>query len=419
MEQDQISRRVRQSQRVLYPAGFVALVVLTLAACQPDDALDDMDPFTLTSSDVHLLGSSEAIAQVEDLDVLPDGSVWLLNSVEPYFIGLDEQGNLIGLHGSSGGGPQEFRRPAGLLTGGLNGEAWAFDFVRHAFIRISEPDGPWSQIDVPREAIPPGSVRGGMNLMNPTVRTARLGDELILPWTTGTLESGVSEYHMALLRADLAALDPGTGSVRKVVALGEVLEDPSVGFEATDGGFPLWYRLWAVCGDHLRIYDRVRNQLRGYSGSGEEIRPIDLPPVSLTEVTPLEFARAVFPLRQAEATGGVGARLASEDSVRLLTQMAQGLDGGPGKLAAYLPRYVDFRCSEDGTMWMQPIDLEVGGLKGGTAWLKIAADGGVQEIRLPEQFDAFRFTAERIWGVQRDQLDLASVAWIKMPPITE
>jgi hypothetical protein len=400
---------------MLRTAKTSALVLLSLTACQPDQVPDDPGPLTLTSADVHVLGSSEALAEVWDLEALPDGPVWVLNSVDPFFVGFDGEGNVIGRHGTSGGGPEEFRRPAGFVSGGLDGEAWTFDVLRHAFIRISEPDAPWSQIDIPRQEIPPGTVRGGMNLMSPTVRTGRLGKELIVPWTTGTLDSGVAAYHMALLQADLAALDPRTGTVRNVVALGEVLEDPSAGFVATDGGFPLWYRLWAVCGDQLRVYDRVRNQLRGFTGSGQEIGAVDLPSPRLTKVTPLEFARAVFPLRQAEVTGAVGPRLTAEDSVRLLGQMAQGLKGGPEELAAYLPRYVDFRCSDDGTMWIQPIDLDIGGLEGGPAWLRISADGGVREVRFPERFDPFRFTADRIWGVQRNELDLSWVAWIELP----
>jgi len=289
-----------------------------------------------------------------------------------------------------------------------------FDFIRHAFIRVSKPGAAWAQVAIPRDEIPPGTVRGGMSLMSSTVRVARLGDEIIFPWTTETLASGVSSYHRALLRAELAALDPRTGSVRKVVALGEVLDDPSQGFVATDGGFPLWYRLWAVCGDRLRVYDRVRNMLRGFTPTGEEVEPIDLPPVRLTEVTPVEFARAVFPLRQAEATGGVGIRLPAEDSTRLVNQLAQGLEGSPQELAAYLPRYVDFRCSDDGVMWLQPIDLEAGGLQGSSAWLRISPDGGAREIRLPERFDALRFRGNRIWGVQRDELDVGSVTWVEL-----
>jgi hypothetical protein len=254
-----------------------------------------------------------------------------------------------------------------------------------------------------------------MNLMSPTVRTARLGSEVIVPWTTATMELGLPAYRMAILHADLAALDPRAGTVRSFLTLGDVLDDPSADFVATDGGFPLWYRLWAVCGDHLRVYDRVRNQLRGFSAAGEEMAPIELPPVRLTEATPTEFARAVFPLQQAEVTGAVGARLTAEDSVRVLNDMARDLKGEPHELAAYLPRYVDFRCTPEGTMWIQPIDLRVGGLRGGAAWLRITAQGATREVRFPERFDALRFTSDRVWGVLRDELDVASVAWIEWP----
>jgi hypothetical protein len=394
--------------------AVVALLVSLLAGCGSDDPRTDEGPLTFAASDVHALGSSESIGVIRDLEVLADGSVWVLNSADPLIVGFDALGGAPRQHGTSGGGPEEFRMPSGFVDGGLDGEAWVFDFVRHAFIRVSRPGQEWAEVAIPREVVPSGTVRGGMSLMSPTVRTARLGDEMVFPWTTGTLASGVSSFRMALLRADVSALDPTTGTVRKVLTLGDVLEDPSVGFVATDGGFPLWYRLWAVCGNHIRVHDRVRNELRGFTASGQEIDPVTLPPPRLMEVTPVEFARAVFLLRQAEVTGGVGTRMAAEDSVRMVNQMAQGLKGSPQELAAYLPRYVDFRCSDDGTMWLQPIDLAAGGLQGGPAWLRIAPDGSVRDVRFPARFDPFRFRDERVWGVQRDELDIATVAWLDL-----
>jgi hypothetical protein len=260
-----------------------------------------------------------------------------------------------------------------------------------------------------------GSLHGGMDMTTQTVRTARLGQEIILPRTSGSLESGIFSFRLAILQADLLAFHPGTGSVRTVVSLGEVLDDPSGDFVATDGGFPLWYRLWAVCGEnHLRAYDRSRNQLRGFDKNGTELDPVALPPVQLTEVTPRQFARAVFHLRQAEVTGSIGSRMTASDSTRMITEMARGLKGEPDQLAQYLPRYVDFRCSDDGTMWLHPLDVDVGGLKGGVLWLRIADDGATKEVRLPQRFDALLFTSTRIWGVQRDELDVASVAWIEL-----
>lgn len=397
----------------------VALALLTLAACDggPRSVAEGVgEPIVLDSTDVRVLGTSESIAEVRDLEVLPDGSVWLLNSLEPFFVGFGPEGALLGIHGSEGGGPEEYRFPSSLVAGGIDGEAWVFDLRRHALVEVSEPESAWSEMPLPRDALPPGSLMGGMDMMSPIVRTARLGDEIVLPRTTGSMDDGLFSFRLAILGADLLALDPATDSVRTVVALGDVLDDPAAGFERTDGGVPLWYRLWAACGDdRIRVHDRVRNELRTFGPDGAELEPVALPPVRLTSVTPRQFARAVFPLREAEITGAVGRELTSADSARALNEMAQSLQGTPEQLAAYLPRYVDLRCGDDGDVWMQPLDLERGGLAGGPAWLRVAPDGTTDEVHMPARFDPYRFTGGRIWGVQRDELDVASVAWIEEP----
>lgn len=394
--------------------GWLVVVAVLVGGCEAGSRVDGSGPIAVDANQVRILGTSDDIASVLDLEVLTDGSVWVLNSVEPYFLGFAPDGNILGWHGTAGRGPHEFRMPAGFLAGGFHQEAWVFDYVRHAFIRISGSEQAWAQIDLPPDDLPPGSVRGGMSLISQVVRTARLGEELIVPSSSATLQDGLPAYHSSLMLADLVAVDPEAGTARRLVSLGDVLDDPAVGFVATDGGFPLWHRLWAVCGDHIRVHDRVRNQLRGFTVSGPEMEPIDLPTVALTEVTPEEFARAVFLLRQAEVTGGVGTGLTEEDSLRVIRQVAQELTGQPNELAAYLPRYVDFRCSDEGVMWLQPIDLDAGGMQGSRSWLRIGADGARRTVRFPRGFDPFRFTVDRVWGVQRDELDVGSIAWIDL-----
>ncbi len=215
---------------------------------------------------------------------------------------------------------------------------------------------------------------------------------------------------------DLIAFDPEAGGTRELVALGEVLDDPSGDFIPSEGGFPLWYRLWASCGENVvRVHDRVRNQLRGFDGSGTEVRPIDLPPVRFTEVGRRRFAGAVFGLRQAELTGDVRIRLTGEDRDRAFDQLIQNIQGEPHELASYMPRYVDFRYGDDGTMWMHPLDLDSGGLAGSSLWLRITPDGAIQEVRLPDRFDAFRFSGGRVWGVHRDESDVPFVGSILLP----
>lgn len=397
------------------PAGSWP-VALLLAACEGTSAgVEPGGAVELDASAIEVLGSSDSVAAVRDLEVLDDGSIWVLNEREPYFIGFGPTGDLLGAHGRAGGGPGDFRMPSGLVTGGWRGEAWAFDFARHAMIRVSEPDD-WAEVPLRSESLPPGSVQGGMNMLIPSVRTATLGREIIVPRSGGTMQEGPLRYRLSLLRADLVAVDLETGGVRTLVALAKVLDDPSADFIPSEGGFPLWYRLWAVCGgDLVRVHDRVRNQLLGFDGSETEVDPIDLPPVPFTEVSARQFARAVFGLRQAEVTGSVGVRLTAEDSARVLDQMVGMVKGQPHELASYLPRYVDFRCGEDGTMWMQPLDVELGGLRGGRLWLRIAPDGDVREVWMPERFDAFRFLPSRVWGVYRDESDIASVASVALP----
>ncbi len=373
-------------------------------------------PLDLSASAIEVLGTSDSLAVVRDLEVLADGSVWVLNSQEPYFMGFGADGESLGAHGSPGGGPDEFPMPSAFVTGGWEGEAWVLDLMHHALIRISRPGADWEQFSLASTSVPRGTVRSGRSMLDSSVRTARLGREIVLPHSTATMQVGVLQFRFGLLGADLVALDPETGGTRTLVALGEALEDPSRDFSQSEGGFPLWYRLWASCGEDLvRVHDRVRNQLRGFDGSGAEVDPIDLPPVPFTEISPRQFAGAVFALRQAEVTGDVATRLTREDSLRLMNQMVGTVRGTPRELASYLPRYVDLRCSEEGTMWLQPLDLDAGGLSGGPRWLRIDPDGATRAVRLPDRFDALRFTPTRIWGVSRDEFDRPSIASIPLP----
>jgi len=372
-------------------------------------------PLTFSESDVLVLGSSDVLAEVLDLEVLSDGSVWVLNSVEPFFMHFASDGTVLGAHGTEGGGPGEFLIPAGFVSGGLRDSVWVLDARRHALVNVSDTAGERSTIALPPESVPPGSVVSGMSLLVPTVRLARLGSEVVIPRSSGSLRDGLMPFRMSILQADMLALDPATGSVRDIVALGDVLGDPSVGFELTDSGFPIWYRLWDVCGsDDLRVYDRARNELRTLRSDGSEAGATALPAPQFTEVSPRQFAAAIFEYRAAEVRGTVTGRLSADDSLRVINEIASEVQGSPAQLANYLPRYVDIRCSEEGVAWLRPLDVDRGALQGSLTWLRIESAGAIQEVTLPEGFDPLRFTGTRIWGIQRDALDIPSIAWIDL-----
>lgn len=400
--------------------GTVALILASQGSC--DSVESRGNSITLREAEVRIIGTSELIASVQDLEVQPSGVIWVLNSAEPFFIAFGPDGSVTGSHGHRGGGPDEFDSPAGFVVGGIDDSPWVLDRQRHRLISVSEPSGPRREFALPDDALPLGSVSGGMNLLSPLVRTARFGDEVVLPRRSAVPGADIFAFWLGSWSADLVAFHPAMGATRLLVPLGEVLGDPTPHVELSTGGlppFPLWFRLWAVCSDdEIRIYDRLRNEIRGFRRDGTELVAMTLPTPHFTEVAPRQFARAAFDLVVVEGAGAVTptvAEMSSADSARLIEQSVRRLDATPQQLANILPRYVDLRCGDDGTIWIRPLDLEVGGLGGGPTWLRIARDGGVGEVRFPPRFDPYRFTDGRAWGVQRNELDVPSVAWIAVP----
>lgn len=404
------------------PAGTLALVALaSLAVVGCGEGTEGRSgPIEVPAAALHVVGGAESIAGVEDLAVLPDGTVWVLNSVEPFFVGFAPRGDVVAAHGQAGDGPDEFGAPSGFVVGGWDGEAWVLDSRRHALIRISRPDAERLEIPLPREVFPPGSVLTGMSLLGSTVRTARMGDRVVVPRRAGTGEIEATSFWTTIWNADLVGFDPGSGSARTLLSLGEVMGDLTAHFETSRSGFPpfpLWYRLWAVCADEVRFYDFVGDELRGFGPEGVEVDPIPVPP-PFTEATPRQIARTAFDLAAAEQAGALTpemAEMSAADSSRLVDAVVQRLDGTPEQLGGLLPKFVDFRCADDGTMWLRPLDLERGGMEGGPHWLRVTPDGETRDVRLPERFDPYRFTSDRIWGVLRDELDVPSVAWVEAP----
>ena len=332
--------RLRTCARSAAPWLWTSVWTLAVGCGGSEEASQASGGLRFDAADVRVLGSSPSIAVVRDLDVAADGSVWLLNSVEPLFLGFAPDGRVIGEHGAEGGGPEEYRLPLGLVTGGYRGHSWVVDFARHSMIRVSAPDSGWTEMSLPRDSLPSGSLMGGMNILVPGLRTGRLGSEIVIPRTTGSMEEGIIAFRMAALRADLMGYDPDTETTRRILSLGEVLGEQGSDFVATDGGFPLWFRLWGVCGEEVRVYDRSRDELRGFDGEGREVEAITAPD-SFDEASPTQFAKAVFALRQAEVTGAVGPRLSAEDSARVLREnrgRRPGQFAGVGRLSAAVRR---------------------------------------------------------------------------------
>ena len=71
----------------------VALAALTLA-CHEGSDVSGGPLSVIAETDVHVVGTLDAIARIEDLIPASDGAAWVVNSVEPFLILLSGDGQV-------------------------------------------------------------------------------------------------------------------------------------------------------------------------------------------------------------------------------------------------------------------------------------------------------------------------------------
>ncbi len=236
------------------------------------------------------------------------------------------------------------------------------------------------------------------------MRVSSLGGEVLFD-----RGSGAGGGPTALYSADLVAVVLESGSTRVVASFAELLGDPpeSYGRAAEFAPFPIRDRCSA---QHFVLYDPLRNEVRGFNADGVQTDAHELPPPRLEEITVELLVKAVIGMVLSQsANQGLPV-----DSATLHTMIEQGMREDPDAFAGVFPEFVDLRCTEGGTIWIQPFDLESGQVGIGPAWLRVMPDGSIDEYHLPDRFDPLQFTDDRIWGMQRDEYDVESVAWIDL-----
>jgi hypothetical protein len=392
------------SDRISRTAASYAPLILALIqmACGSADDVPGTDPgdrpIALDPGSVRVVGTAEAMADVRDLEVLPDG-------------GASES------HGRLGDGPEEVGAPFGLVVNAPDGEAWVFDRRAHSLVRISRPAEPWREIRLPRDVLPLGTSYAGRGPMAAATRLPVVGGEVYVPRSMARMEDGFQVFWLSIWGADLVGVDLDTGQGTERLSLAAALGDPEehVDLPGDFPPFPLWYRLLASCGgESLALYDRIGNQIRHLASGGTEAPATPLP-AARQGLSQEEFGRAVFPLILAEQSGAVGLETTSVDTARIMSRIAERAQGNARQLQSSLPRYTDMLCDEDDRVWIQPADFEGIGLPPHPRWLRVDGDGTITEIHLPDRFDLYRIRDGRLWGIQRDDFDVGSVAWIAAP----
>lgn len=360
---------------------------------------------TVSSEDVHVVGTSETIVRIADIEPGADGRVWVLNSIEPFFVLLAPDGRVEREFGRSGGGPAEFGAPLALVRGPDPGDVWTYDLLRHALIRLSREER--RDLQLPRDSLSPPrlvSFAGAGLFPAPPWLEAAAGGFLF-----GRVRAGSAEPFSGkgLWSADIVLIRPDSPAPALEVhtAVADLLGDAESRYRGATKFLP--FPLWTVCADGtVALYDPLENELRRIAPGGRRLTSVALPQERRVGITFDRLFGIAYGQAQEERSGQL------PDSTDLRRQFERMYSEWEGRSANVFPEYADLRCTPDGTLWLQPFDVASVRLGRGPEWYRISVDGSRIAVTLPEDFRPLRFEADRIWGTVRDELGVSSVAWI-------
>jgi len=401
------SRSLRWSVRTSAALLFGAAMSFAASACSSGDdgaatALDEAE--VVPPGALHVLGTSESLARVQDVKAGAGDTVWVLNSADPFLIAFVVGGGPEPARawGKRGGGPREFVSPS-TLGRGPDGRVWVYDQGRHGLILASGSDEDWTEIALPTDSLPRDRLIGSeqIGMIRPWI--ASRGRAFVFAVTSAS-EPAAPRFW----KTNLVAVDPADPKPRVVFSTVERLGDPATRWSPLAILMP--HPLWDICvDDKIVAYDPLRNEIRRFHDGGDDGKPIPLPAERSVEVTP----DRVFDIAYRDAI----ARFPSDnrpDSAEIRRQFDEQIQAMGAMFGSTFPEYADLRCAANGELWIQRFDIGTGPFGKGPVWLRIAPNGSTRAIRLPDGFTAHEFTRDRVWGVLRDALDVASIAWIDL-----
>ncbi len=387
--------------------GWSLIAALLLAACQGDASPGHAgQPIVLSAVDVHVVATSDALARIVDVQPAGDGRVWVLNSTEPFFVAVGADGHVERAFGREGGGPEEFGGPVELARGPA-GEVWTYDVPRNALRRISD-ERP-RDLRLPSDSLPPGKLvsfqDAGMRPAPPWIQSRGTGFLVGRKRPSAPPAGG-----LGIWRADIVwlGLDAPAVSLEPSTPVADLLGDPTQRYPGATLFLP--YPIWTSCGDgSLGMYDPLANTLRRLAPDGGEEQPIALPEERREPVTFDRFFGMVYRQLKEQVPSSQ-----LPDSAHTRSILQEQFRRSDGTLADVFPEYADLRCTDGGTLWLQPFDVAGGRFGRGSEWIRFDADGSRTTIVLPDAFTVHRIEDDRLWGAVVDSLGVPAVAWVRV-----
>ena len=397
------------------------LLLLPALACSGDEApgaspeaAKALETQVVPVEAMNIAEPSDRIAQISDIAVADDGTVWVLNTTVPFFMAMSAEGEVLSYRGTRGEGPGEFRAPNNLLRAGRPGHLWAYDSRARRLTRIDGPEGETEELPVPLSSDPPSELVWWEDPSEVGPRwIGGTEDGFLFAHSTGSFEESTSVWGFEVVHLATDA------SASTLFSSADLLGDPSARFGKTRAFVP--FPIWTTCPDgSMALYDPLTNSVRRLAADGTETGSHGLPPVRGLEMTldrlwPLMY-RQIMAVAQGPDAGGL-----PPDSAMIYELLIGSIaeEGGLSEIASdVFPEYRSLACGgSDGSLWLQVFDMKsrVRWVGDGPEWLRIGPDGAIRRIVFPDSFSPLRFTDDRIWGSHRDELEIESVAWIATP----
>jgi hypothetical protein len=391
----------------MQPGALAAFLLGAVAACAgepPAQSGERAVDGAVPAGGIEVVGTAEAIAHIADIAEADDGTLWILNDAEPWFIAMSPDGEVLRSWGRTGGGPNEFRNPTTLIRDAASGSIFAYDAGHHALMRVDGPEDPVETIRMPRNSIPAGRIAsaenigaGGRGWIEPTPDGFLVGLEQD---GSGDLSGMWGARIVELLR---------DGTVRPAFAVADRLGDPASRYGKAATEF-LPYPLFARCPDgSVAVYNPLDNAIILLAIGDEVVDRIALPPERNLEVTFDRVFRMAYGFFRAQAPAGQ-----TPDSATMYAMLQNEWAQVEAEAARVFPEYADLQCP-DGSLWIQLFDPDHGQMGRGPVWTRIATDDGVSTVRFPDSFRPLRFREDRTLGIAIGEFDIESVARVALP----
>lgn len=395
---------MRELGRGLRAHQLVAVaMVAAFAGCTSQGDAPDAS-LVVPPEDIHVVGTSNTIAHIEDIWPVADGAAWVLTSTDPYLVLLSAEGEELRVAGSRGGGPGELSWPTTLARDPGTGALVVFDPTLGKLFPVEA--GTEEELAF---AVSPGTPPIRLNSYeylwtNNGGRTWLEGTERGfvfaapppgMPWIPAT-------WHTDVVRLTLE------GETEHVASTAELVGSAEERFAGAERFLP--YPMWTSCPDgSLALYDPNRNQLRRLSADGVELAQHALPPEQRLSMNPERVWATVYPgvMRNRRMADPPGEDVLREAFRRDYTDRED-------EFADVFPEYAHLDCSSPDTLWLQRFDASAGQLGRGPMWLRVEGDGASGTVEFPSTFRPMRFHEGRIWGTHTGEFDVEYLAWTEL-----